>query len=927
MANDNLVRAMKSTDAGGNRHSRISPVRLTEQSKRNAIISKYIRNMYGAADDGRGELQGPAQASLMMASKTAQNVIDSESMLQLLPDMELAMQVLISSVLSPNDMMSTRLGYRTANDELGEVTPLLTEVAQNYFDNVYKINTKLPVWLKAMLFSRGANPIAVIPEAAIDALINGDQRVSLESFNAHYDHTGQKSMGTGMLGPADDNAGFAWGLESFARTDFSAIDSRVMIPKPNSTAEEKIDLGIRITDNISLLKIPQLHRRMVADRTRDIYSSSNIAMESALNPKTDVKEKRLTEREVDSLLSSAGQRQFQHSPVVSIKTLKELDRETVGHPMILNLPTEAVIPIHVPSAPDQHIGYFVLVDQYGNPVRADLSNNFYNDMAANTSAIKDMSSMLLSQTRRAQEGSPDRLDNRLIEEMQLAFNQIMERQLRNRLKNGAHGENVEVADLEAVNRVMFARCIARKTTQLIYIPSTLMTYMAIQYNDYGVGESLLEATKIIGALRALLMFANTMGAVKNSITHTDLNIELDPTDPDPQATIDYLMHVHARTRSSSFPIAAPNPQDLINYLQNAGTQVNISNHPGMPTTKSSVEQRQTNHVQVNSDLEDNLKKRQLMATYVPPETVDLSMSVDFAKSVISSNLLLAKRAMVIQERFCELIAEFMRKFMFNSKKLMDDLRKVVDDNKSKIPAMRDNRYSVDDIVLYFINVFEVYLPEPEISRLEVQKETFDKYNEFLDVALDAYISDQIIDTNIYGELANNIGLCRNVLKAAAQRQFMASNNILPELAKMFAASDTDEIGFDLLKTHNSYMEGFSKALFPFLQKAMGAKAENDKKVQEMMDKLNVEPPSGDTGGGEGGTEGGGEGDGGGEGGGEGGEFNFEETGNDVGGDGETVEKTDEEPEAGAEEKPKDEDNPEETEEKPEDTEKKDEEEK
>ena len=911
-ANDELTSELKKTAlGGGNTFTRI-PVGKKQVDKKNALLSKYVRSAYGQVDAVKGELAAPQQAAMRIAGRTASNVIDGESMMQLLPDMELAKQVLISSVLSPNDMMSTRLGYRTVNDDLGEITPMLLEVVQTYFDNVYKINKQLPKMLEDILFTRGAYPICVIPEAAIDDLINGSKRVAMEGIADYYDTGKRSAKGLGILGgPQDGDTGFSFGLESLHSTP-KDIDAYI---RPNYDAGNPLsakDFGISVTDNISVLKFPKLHKRMVNDKIRDTYAARTISLES-----DDKNTNSLTEREVDDLLSNVGRRQFSYTPVVSVKTLKELGTETKGHPLVLNLPTECVIPVHVPSAPEQHIGYFIVVDQYGNPVRADLTKDYFNDMSSNTNGLRDMSSMLISQTKRSTDGAPDNMDVRIIEEMQLAFNQVVERNMRNRLRNGVYGDNVEVSDLDEVNRTMFSRALARKTTQLVYVPMQLMVYMAIDYNAYGVGKSLLEATKIIGALRSMLMFANTMAATKNSINHTDVNIELDPKDPNPMATLEYMRANFARTRSSSFPIGASNPQDQVDYLANAGVQFNISGHPGMPETKSTVEQKQVNNVKPDTELEESLKKRHLMAVYVPPETVDLSMSVDFAKSVISSNLLLAKRAMIIQQTFSEFLSEFIRKFVFNSQKLVDKLKEIIVSNKDEVLALKNTKYTPDDILLYFINSIEVFLPEPEISRMEVQKQSFDAYSEFIDASIEAYVSTAQFDSSIFGDMSNTIETTKAVLKAQLQRQFMATNNIMPEMAKMFSVNDKDGAGHDLLAAHTKYMEDLGKNMLPFMEAALKAAADKNAKLAKATEEAGA--TGGDAGGEGGGDTGGEGGDTGGEGGdegGEGGDLGLDEVSDDVGGgdaDGEAAtgddaeEKEPEAEEPAAEEKPAEDD--------------------
>ena len=52
-----------------------------------------------------------------------------------------------------------------------------------------------------------------------------------------------------------------------------------------------------------------------------------------------------------------------------MKTLADLDKPTVGHPLEIIVPTEAFIPVYVPGDPSNHKGGFILLDSHGNPVR------------------------------------------------------------------------------------------------------------------------------------------------------------------------------------------------------------------------------------------------------------------------------------------------------------------------------------------------------------------------------------------------------------------------------------------------------------------------------------------------------------------------------------------------------------------------------
>ena len=190
--------------------------------------------------------------------------------------------------------------------------------------------------------------------------------------------------------------------------------------------------------------------------------------------------------------------------MLRIKTLDELDKETVGNPLLLTPPIESLIPVHVPSSPSEHIGYFMIVDNHGNPIRATATQDYYADFAYNAANMREMSSQLLANGRRSSEGRRDMNDIMMFEEAAKCYAEIIEDDLYQRLKSGVYGGNVKISRPTEIYRMMLARACSQMHTQLIYIPASLVVYAAFDYNDFGVGKSLVESTKILGAIRAIL---------------------------------------------------------------------------------------------------------------------------------------------------------------------------------------------------------------------------------------------------------------------------------------------------------------------------------------------------------------------------------------------------------------------------------------
>lgn len=666
-----------------------------------AVLSKLVGTGAPRPTTGNGNrvLSTPDDSSLKrLSDATSAQVTDSESLFQMLPDTELSMQILVSTILSPKDMGgNVDLTYTVEAGAMEtELVGAMIRVIEEYFDKTYKIKKLLQPILQDSLFMTGSYPLMILPENTIDEAINSPDRVSMESLRSELTDAGHPRA-MGFLGPANldqANRRPVTSLESMYSTPYSPTASmEAMAP-----LKDKFDPMISVTDNPTLLKLPMLRDKVRQDRIHNLFTiahrgfGSSVSMESALDagkpdktgkPKKEPRRKLVAENTAGAEASLYMRRRYKNVPVMTMVPPEMTGRTPVGHPMVSKLPAESVIPVHVPSNPDEHIGYFVLLDDLGNPVVKAKTADYYTDMATNINSNRDMVSQLIATTKRAERG---RETNELNydKELTLAYADLVEEDLLNRLKNGIYGSDVEISRPTEVYRVMLARSLARMQTRLLYVPAELVTYIAFDYNNMGIGCSLLEKSRILGSMRAITLFANTMAMMKNSMGREVLNITLDPNDKDPTGTVEFLIHEYSKTRQASYPVGASNPQDITRFLQNAGVQVAVSGNTGYPETKFEVEDKASAKTQPNIDLMNELRDQHIMSMGLSPETVTAGANAEFATTIVTQNLLLAKRVLQYQERLCEFLEDFVRKYTLYSGYLMEALREVVRANKSSV---------------------------------------------------------------------------------------------------------------------------------------------------------------------------------------------------------------------------------------------------
>ena len=435
----------------------------------------------------------------------------------------------------------------------------------------------------------------------------------------------------------------------------------------------------------------------------------------------------------------------------------------MGAPLVMKLPSEAVIPVFTPGNEEQHVGYFVLIDSEGNPVNKNSDNNHFDDlqMRINNSS-NNMSSYLLNQAKKTVSADCTSLN---VQQATRVYADIIEADLMARLRNGINGSNVKIARNEEVYRIMLSRTFQNQYTQLVYIPIDLITYFAYKFDNRGIGKSLLDDMRILNSLRAMVLFSKVMATIKNSIGRTQVALKLDEKDPNPQKTIETAIHEVSKTRQQYFPLGLSTPGDLVDWVQKSGYEYTFTGHPGLPDTSIEFSEKNSSYAPPDTDLEDDLRKRAIMATGLSPETVDSGFSAEFATTVVANNILLAKRVLQIQEVFIPQITDFVRKLILNNGSLINELKETIKSNLDKVKEndnieeevfLANTDLIVTSILATFIEDLEVNLPQPNSITLENQMAAFDTYVESLDKALNFYISSEMLTSSFAGKLLKEL---------------------------------------------------------------------------------------------------------------------------------------------------------------------------
>ena len=135
---DNVIRALIEAKNSGKKVAAIDFVAKNPEIP--AVLSKLVSSNYPIQHDNRGnrKIDQVDQSTMVEASaEISKSSKDASLMMELFPEMELASQILISSIISPKDMNSTELNYTVPNNlKVAPLTASLLSIIREHFDNI-----------------------------------------------------------------------------------------------------------------------------------------------------------------------------------------------------------------------------------------------------------------------------------------------------------------------------------------------------------------------------------------------------------------------------------------------------------------------------------------------------------------------------------------------------------------------------------------------------------------------------------------------------------------------------------------------------------------------------------------------------------------------------------------------------------------------
>lgn len=719
-----------------------------------------------------------------LTREIAATKLDNKAIERLAPEVIAAKTIVIPSILSPNDLQDGKITLQSTSVLVDvQSNACISKLLDDHFNHTLKLSEKLADWIDESLYGAGSKPLLVLPITELDTLMmdpdavqgaNESKGVALEAL-ARLQHperidnlsihgiadvahgakktTPRRELDFDQLRPA---------LEAHAT---SFITEAGLTPKPGLVDE----VGRGGSYNLSgkLKSGTVYHKALQSFATEAIAAVSVIDNPDALKVDRAHKAQRQVKVQKDLML---------HFKIKTLLTLNPETTESIGNPVVYELPPESVVPLFTPGAPNDHIGYFIAIDEFGNPIHVTqegTTTDLSDSRRINPAAL--YKSFGFDSTYHTQ-GNQSKTQQTAL--MVHIYQTIIEAHLNNRLKDSGF-DNVYIGSNENVYRCMFARYMQLRKTRLLFVPRDLMTYFCFKYNENGTGRSKLEDIKFILSLKITILVCRIMASMNAAINRRKITVNFDPKMGDPIA---YMEMIKKEAIDKAIVNFSYDPTDITRTLAQRSLTVEAHGIPGAENFSISQDANEHRSNHPDETLNDDLNNLMILALDVPPSAMNMLNENEFSRSVATNNLFFSRRMAAYQKIVCRMMARHVQIYTTMSQTLKDEIRKILHqgDGKDKTVSLAEGApeavlagdaanktrvFSIDEKLIDVIQHIQASLPAPSIAPNKTELDEFDALVTSLGTTLDA-----VFDNDLASD--DPIPLIRSLVKSDILREYM-----------------------------------------------------------------------------------------------------------------------------------------------------------
>ena len=717
---------------------------------------------------------------LTRVSKSSNDwVQQSDAIKVLTPEIERSAEIMVSSIMSPTDLQSGTINIVCDGTDLGEeIETKVGEELTDYFNNTVELGDLVYKYTKDALYGAGSAAILILPPKNIENL---NKAVDLDLVKAGV----LKSSFRPSQSLSADSSPFTVSSEStiFSSTEALISDKQKDLSNIQADIEHDLLASLESSNPFSTLKPEDIITKSKDARNKilELFRANKgyVVMSSDI---TSLRKGKDRFNDATDKLSKEVEKHFlldKNAPTYVIDS--ELDRDINKNPAIIELPTNAVVPVIVPGSPNKHIGYFILVDQWGNPM---IEGEGFNPPGFGPKKLTESATQ-------AAFGSPNlyRFGSTITDEQRYditntIFGLTLKHLLESKLTDlGLDG--TRLGEYDAFTSCMFRNLLIRKKCVLVFVPEPLMVYFRFDHRQDGTGKSITESMNTLLSLRTVLLMSYIMAATENSIDNKIISVNVDEKQTNIQQYLDIVRNAYIAKKMMRFDI---NPLTVQQDLIQKSLTILPKGVRGLPESLDvQTEHRSTNAVSPDDNLMEKLTNWLITALQVPHSALNHLSENEYSRSVATSNMFFSnnvrgKQKIVIRHstKFIRLYAKYspyIREKIYNILKTSEKTAKQASSEADNQPpksnlSVETNEDTIQANIQKIIKSIRTNLPAPRIVVAKAQYEEIEKYLDTAEKICDFIYSEDMIAGEKTQELSDTLKMLRSVIRSSMVRDFI-----------------------------------------------------------------------------------------------------------------------------------------------------------
>ena len=590
---------------------------------------------------------------------------ESKSANILSPEIEAAKDIMVASILSPVDLQTDAINIEVDDKSLPEeVQTKLSQVLSDYINDELRLSQRLAKWIGNAMYQTGASPVMILPQSNIKTL----QNLNDLEYAGLFERDGMirpttrpnKTVSSGeSLNPL---ASFETLSIKYDTEEFSGFVDRMA----NDCLASIESLDFISKDNVnSVFKDKETFKKDL----KEVIDKSKNFIRFSTNVSTITKHGKDIRSKLEEMQRDIDKEFILNKPtplyVLNTETVKEGEVEA---PTLVELPYQSVIPVIVPGAPEQHIGYFILVNQWGEPINPD--NRDMNDMNAN--------GRLMESNMHAMFGVPSALivgDRSPLQHFKITsaiFGNILRHFMERKLEEYGLG-GTQIQQHEAITTCLMRNMLDSRRIGLIFVPEPMMVYYHFDVHQDGTGKSLIEDLRTITGLRTTLVTANIMAATENSIDQKIVELNVGEMNANSQQLMEQVKNALTEKRIMRYD---NNPLNVQRDLIQKSLTIVPKGIKGLADALNvTTEHKSAGAIGADDNLLTQLGDWLIQGLKVPKSILTKSGEEEFARSVVTTNLFFNNRVKIYQRYVNEQSTKLIRTYIKYSTPLQEKILK------------------------------------------------------------------------------------------------------------------------------------------------------------------------------------------------------------------------------------------------------------